>query len=96
MLFLSCFLLCFRARLFIDSLWSPAGKGLTSELSIVYLRSCHFPIGILGQVWCLIVSIPDLCPFSYFNAEMNKIEICKISYLYDRALILNVINRMLF
>ena len=26
----------------------------------------HFPIGILGQVWCLIVSIPDLCPLSYF------------------------------
>ena len=24
------FLLCFRARLFIDALWSPAGKGLTS------------------------------------------------------------------
>ena len=24
------------------------------------------PIGILGQVWCLIVSIPDLCPLSYF------------------------------
>ena len=24
------------------------------------------PIGILGQVWCLIVSIPDLCPRSYF------------------------------
>ena len=23
--------------------------------------SCHFPIGILGQVWYLIVSIPDLC-----------------------------------
>ena len=23
------FLLCFRARLFIDALWSPAGKGLT-------------------------------------------------------------------
>ena len=22
---------------------------------------CHFPIGILGQVWYLIVSIPDLC-----------------------------------
>ena len=21
---------------------------------------CHFPIGILGQVWSLIVSIPDL------------------------------------
>ena len=21
----------------------------------------------VGQVWCLIVSIPDLCPFSYFE-----------------------------
>ena len=35
MLFMSCFLLCFRARLFIDVLWSPAGKGLTSWLSFV-------------------------------------------------------------
>ena len=28
------FLLCFRARLFIDASWSPAGKGLTSWLSL--------------------------------------------------------------
>ena len=27
---------------------------------------CHFPIGILGQVWSLIVSIPDLCTLTYF------------------------------
>ena len=26
----------------------------------------NFPIGILGQVWYLIVSIPDLCRLSYF------------------------------
>ena len=26
-------LLCFHARLFVDALWSPAGKGLTSWLS---------------------------------------------------------------
>ena len=45
----------------VDALWSPAGKGLTSWLSFV------MSIGILGQVWCLIVSIPDLCPFSYFK-----------------------------
>ena len=32
------FLLCFRARLFIDALWSPAGKGLTSWLSFVMSR----------------------------------------------------------
>ena len=30
------------------------------------LWDCHFPIGILGQVWYLIVSIPDLCTFTYF------------------------------
>ena len=29
------FLLCFRACVFIDALWSPAGKGLPSWLSFV-------------------------------------------------------------
>ena len=29
-------------------------------------RVCHSPIGILGRVWCLIVSIPDLCTLTYF------------------------------
>ena len=33
----------------------------------VYLRVCHFLIGILGQVWYLIVSIPDLCILTYFE-----------------------------
>ena len=28
-------LLCFHARLFVDALWPPAGKGLTSWLSFV-------------------------------------------------------------
>ena len=50
-------LLCFCAHLFIDALWSPAGKGLTSWFSFV-MSNCEivtFPIGILGQVWYLIV-----------------------------------------
>ena len=34
-------LLCFRARLFIDALGSPAGKGLTSWLSFV-MSNCEF------------------------------------------------------
>ena len=69
---LSCFysvlcLLCLCARLFICALWSPAGKGLTSKFSFVVSNcECHFPIGILGQVWYLIVSIPDLCTLTYF------------------------------
>ena len=41
MLFLSCFLLYFRARLFIDALWSPAGKGLASWLSFVMSNYCE-------------------------------------------------------
>ena len=32
----------------------------------VQLCVCHFSIGILGQVWYLIVSIPDLCTLTYF------------------------------
>ena len=39
-------LLCFRARPFIDTLWSPAGKGLTSWLSFV-MSNCEvatFPL----------------------------------------------------
>ena len=31
----------------------------------------HFPIGILGQVWYLIVSIPDLCNLTYSNPMNN-------------------------
>ena len=39
-------LLCFRVRLLIDALWSPAGKGLTSWLSLV-MSNCEvvtFPL----------------------------------------------------
>ena len=28
-----------------------------------------FPYGILGQMWYLIVSIPDLCHLSYFSCS---------------------------
>ena len=67
-MFLFCLVFAmFCARLFICALWSPAGKGLTSWLSFVVSSvSCHFPIGILGQLWYLIVSIPDLCTITYF------------------------------
>ena len=67
-MFLFCLVFAmFCARLFICASWSPAGKGLTSWLSFVVSSvSFHFPIGILGQVWYLIVSIPDLCNLTYF------------------------------
>ena len=47
------------------------GKGwpLGSRLWCL-LWVCHFPIGILGQVWYLIVSIPDLCNLTYFVVQL--------------------------
>ena len=62
-MFLFCLVFAmFCAHLFICALWSPAGKGLTSWLSFVVssvsLSLSHL---FLGQVWYLIVSIPDLC-----------------------------------
>ena len=44
-------LVCFHACLFVDALWSPLGKGLTSWLSFV-ISNCDvvtFPYGILGS-----------------------------------------------
>ena len=48
------------------------GKGwpLGSRLWCL-LWVCHFPIGILGQVWYLIVSIPDLCTLTYFDMYVD-------------------------
>ena len=41
-------------------------------------------MGILGQVWCLIVSIPDLCPLSYyalwFHLPTGKLKIFLMNF----------------
>ena len=65
---------------FIAGLVSSAGKGLTSWLLFV-MSNCDFvtfPCRIVGQVWYLIVLIPDLCSLSYF--VHNK---CYIFFKYD-------------
>ena len=64
------------SRLFIADLWSPAGKGLTSWLSFVMFTCVFFVTflcGTLGQLWCLIVSIPDFCHLSYLAARIHKL-----------------------
>ena len=43
--------------------WERAG--LLALVFGVSLKVCHFNTGILGQVWYLIVSIPDLCTLTY-------------------------------
>ena len=35
-------------------------------LVLLYVMFYHIPGGVLSQAWCLFVSIPDLCPLSYF------------------------------
>ena len=87
-MFLFCLVFAmFCARLFICALWSPAGKGLTSWLSFVVSSvSLSLSLGILGQVWYLIVSIPDLCTITYFNFKK-----CKLSQMRPANLNMNII-----
>ena len=46
------YLLCFCARLFIDALCSPAGKGLTSRLSFVMSNSEVVTFSLVSLVRC--------------------------------------------
>ena len=54
----------------IVSLWSPAGKGLTSWLLLVMFIAFLLLFHVESWVRCgtlyLIVSFPDLCRLSYF------------------------------
>ena len=63
-----CLVFVMLLRLFIAALWSPTGKRLTCWLSFVMFNCVFviFPCGIHGQVWYLIVSIPDVWHLSYF------------------------------
>ena len=65
---LSFFVFLMPSRLFIAALWSPAWKRLGScgDVNCIFVT---FPCGILGQVWYLIVSFPDLCRLSYFSGN---------------------------
>ena len=43
--------------------------------------SCTAFIGILGQVWYLIVSIPDLCTITYFDCMRNSLVFLSIHHV---------------
>ena len=58
--------LCYLCLVFIAALWPHAGKGRTWLLFVMFnCAFVTFPCGIQGQVWYLVVSIPDLCRLSY-------------------------------
>ena len=44
----------------------------------ILLLVCYFPIGILGRVWYLIVSIPDLCILTYLTIFIFIVLFVKI------------------
>ena len=60
---LSC--LFFAALKLVVTCWERADV-LALLYVMFYCVFGTFPRGVLGQVWCLIVSIPDLCLLSYF------------------------------
>ena len=66
------YLLCFVRVCLYVLCGHLLGKGwpLGSRLWCL-LWVCHFPIGILGQVWYLIVSIPDLCTLTYLERSVK-------------------------
>ena len=71
-MFLFCLVFAMSVRVCLYVLCGHLlGKGwpLGSRLWCL-LWVCHFLIGILGQVWYLIVSIPDLCTFTYFHLSV--------------------------
>ena len=86
-------LLCFVSVCLYVLCGHLLGKGwpLGSRLWCL-LWVCHFPIGILGQVWYLIVSIPDLCNLITFILEklhykrkLNKVLILSDSQILVRC-----------
>ena len=78
------FSLCLLARLFIDALWSPAGKGLTSWLSFV-VSNCEvvtFPLVSLVRVVldCIDSRYLPLFLFWYLVPILSRkaLKYCKI------------------
>ena len=54
-----------------------------SLVCVVFLCFCHFPYDVLGQVWYLIVSNPDLRLLPYYK---NEIKIGHIQHEKDYCL----------
>ena len=71
MLFMSCVFHAFSSVhcCLVVTCWERADHlALVCEVLLCFVT---FPCGILGQVWYLIVSIPELCHLSYFNFRIQ-------------------------
>ena len=71
------------------SIFVCTSEGQKSRVEVIHANwkkvsicVCHFPIGILGQVWYLIVSIPDLCTLTYFGTFFQKHVVLQLIHIY--------------
>ena len=79
------------------ALWSPAENGLSSLMFyffIVLLLFVTFPYGILGQLWYLIVSIPDLCLRPDFAHNIGNLAQASNYGSYERVQMGNLIKEI--
>ena len=67
MLFISCVYYAFASVQCCLIVTLRERADLLTLICGVYCDFVTFPCGILGQVWYLIVSIPDSCCLSYFH-----------------------------
>ena len=72
---------------FADTCWER------DDLLVLVCGVCHFPIGILGQVWYSIVSIPDLCILTYFHKEPSHLDFHCLQ-MYDRISLMSESTRV--
>ena len=79
-------LICFRARLFIDALWSTAGKGLTSWLSFM-MSYCEFVTFLLvSWVRCGTLLHPFLIISLFLTFHIYCVLIiCRLSAVHKFA-----------
>ena len=59
----------------------------TNNVKRVYCVFVNYPCAILGQVWYLIVSLPDLCRLSYFYcSDPINDTVNQLSVLYEEKM----------
>ena len=71
--------LCYLCRVFVMHCCPVVTCWVRTDLLAlvcdIYCDFVTFPCGILGQVWYLIVSIPDLCNLSNFEDDLVHLNL---------------------
>ena len=82
-------MLCFHARLFVDALWSPAGKGLTCCLSFVMSNCDVVTFPLVSWVRCgawlyRFLIFARFLTIKWFKAALNSEDLITI-WIYSKT-----------